>query len=114
MRLLADEYSMAFLTHLTLRSSSNHVLSMIINCSWHGNIRTSLLHLETFFYSLFSLLSLRLAQECVHYPEYTIFTPIINFGSLCKYVILFISMLNSLHHAFLWENINNDTPNTFG
>jgi hypothetical protein len=58
------------------------------------------------------LLSLRLAQMCVHYPEYTIFTPVRNFGSVCKYVVLFISMLDSLHIAFLWENINNDTLNT--
>jgi hypothetical protein len=28
-------------------------------------------------------------------------------------VILFISMLDSLHLALLWENINNDTLNTF-
>ena len=42
-----------------------------------------------------SLLSLRLAHMCVHYPKNTIFTPFINFGSVCKYVILFISMLDS-------------------
>ena len=97
--------------HLTLSSSSNHVVCMIINYSLHGYIRTSLLNLGTFFVSL---LSLRLAQMCVHYHENTAFTPVLNFGSLCKYVILFMSMLESLHHAFLWENINNDTLNTSG
>ena len=97
--------------HFTLRSSSNHVICMIINYSLHGYIRTSLLYLGIFFVSL---LSLRLAQVCVHYPQNTMFTPIINFGSLWKHVILFISMLDSLHHTFLWENINNDTLNTFG
>ena len=59
------------------------------------------------------LLSLRLAQMCVHYPEITIFTPIMNYGPLCKYAILFMLMLDSLHLALLWENINNDALNTF-
>jgi hypothetical protein len=51
---------------------------------------------------------------CVHYPKYTKLTPIINLGSLFKHVILFMSILESLHHAFLWENINNDALNTSG
>jgi hypothetical protein len=49
---------------------------------------------------------------CVHYLGYTMFTLVINLGSLFKHVILFISILESLHHAFLWENINNNTLNT--
>jgi hypothetical protein len=39
------------------------------------------------------LLSLRLAQVCVHYPWNTIFAPIMNFGSLCRYVIVVGSKL---------------------
>jgi len=61
----------------------------------------SLLLLRKFFYSLFFLLSLRVAQVCVHYPRNTMFIPVINFGSLCKHLILFISMVDSLHHAFV-------------
>jgi hypothetical protein len=34
------------------------------------------------------------------------FTPAMNISPLYKHVILFISMLESLQHAFLWENIN--------
>ena len=60
------------------------------------------------------LLSLRLAQMCVHYPENIIFTPIMNYGPLCKYVILFMLMLDSGCLALLWESINNDTLNTSG
>ena len=100
--------------HLTLRSSSNHVICIIINYSLHGYIRTSLLHLGTFFNFFVSLLSLRLAKVCVYYPEYTMFTPVINLGSLLKHVILLISILESLHHAFIWKNINNDIMNTSG
>jgi hypothetical protein len=100
--------------HLTLMSRSNHVICMIFNCSLHGYIRISLLHLGTSFYSLFlfypwgwpKCVSTILKTPCV--------TPALNFGSLCKHVILFISMLDSLHHAFLWESMNNDTLNTSG
>ena len=48
-------------TYLMLSSSSNHVICMIIACSLHDYIRTCQLYIGTFFYSLFSLLSLRLA-----------------------------------------------------
>ena len=55
--------------HLTLRSSSNHVICMIINYFLHGYIRTSLIHLETLFYSFF-LLYLWGWPKCVsHYLE---------------------------------------------
>ena len=60
------------------------------------------------------LLSLRLAQMSVHYPLNTMFTPVMNYGLLCKYVILFMPMLDTLYLALLWENINNDTMNTSG
>jgi hypothetical protein len=39
-------------------------------------------------------------------------TPVMNFGLLYSHVILTMSLL--LHHAFLWENINERYPNTFG
>jgi hypothetical protein len=76
---------------------------MIINYSLHGYIRICLLHLGTFFYSLFLFYPLGWQQVCVHYPKNNIFTPIIDFGSLCKYVIFFMVMLDFLYHAFLWE-----------
>jgi uncharacterized membrane protein (Fun14 family) len=82
--------------HLTLSSSFNHVICMIINYSLHGYIRTCLLHLGIFFYSLFSLLSLRLAQVCVHYPEYTIFTPAMNYWltmQVCNLVHIYARLL---------------------
>jgi hypothetical protein len=41
------------------------------------------------------------------------FAPIMNYGPLCKYVILFMLMLDS-YTLLLWENINNNTLNTFG
>jgi len=44
----------------------------------------------------------------------TIFTPAMNHGLLCTYVILFMSMIDLVHIALLWENINNDTLNTSG
>jgi hypothetical protein len=40
------------------------------------------------------------------------FTPVMNFGLLYSHVILTISLLETLHHAFLWENINEGYPNT--
>ena len=83
---------------------------MIINFSLHGYIRTCLLHLGTFFYSLFSLLSLRLAQVCVHYPKYTIFTPIINYWFTMQVCNLVHIHARLLYLALLLENINNDTP----
>ena len=98
--------------HLTLRSSSNHVTCMIINCSSHGYIRLCLLHLGTFFYSLFLFYPWGWPKCVSTILNYTMFTPVLNYGSLYKHVILFISKLESLHHAFLWKNINNDTLNT--
>ena len=59
------------------------------------------------------LLSLRLAQMCVHYPWYTIFTLVMNYGPLCKYAIMFMSMLEYIYLALLLENINNNTLDTF-
>ena len=40
-------------TYLTPSSSSNHICCMIINYSLQGYIKTCLLHLGIFFYSLF-------------------------------------------------------------
>ena len=42
-----------------------------------------------------SILSLRNAQVCVHYLDYTIFTHVLNIGSLYKYIIDVISILDS-------------------
>jgi hypothetical protein len=41
------------------------------------------------------LLSLRNAQVCVHYSDYTVFTHVLNIGLICKYIIEFISILDS-------------------
>ena len=60
------------------------------------------------------LLSLRLAQVCVHYPEYTIFTPIIDYWFTMQVCNLVHIHARLLHLAFLWGNINNDTLNTSG
>ena len=87
---------------------------MIINYSFHGYIRTCLLHLGTFFYFLFSLLSLRLAQVCVHYSKYTIFTLVMNYWFTMQVCNLVHIHARLLHHVFLWENINDNTLNTFG
>jgi hypothetical protein len=35
-----------------------------------------------------------------------------SYDSLCKYVIMFMSMLEYVYLALLWQNINNDTLNT--
>ena len=100
------------LTYLTLSSSSNHIRCMIINCSLHGYIRTMPAPLRNILLFFVFLLSLRLAQMCVHYPWNTVFTPVMHHGPLCKYVIMFMSMLEYEYLALLWENINNDTLNT--
>ena len=80
--------------HLTLRSISNHVICMIINYSLHGYIRTCLLHLGIFFYSLFSFYPwgwLRCVSLSLKYHFY----PYHDYGPLCKYVILFMLILDS-------------------
>jgi hypothetical protein len=41
-------------------------------------------------------------------------TPVMNFGLLYSHVILTMSLLETLYHAFLWENINEQYPNTSG
>jgi hypothetical protein len=41
------------------------------------------------------LLSLRNAQVCIHYLDYIVFTPVLNIGLLCKYIIECISILDS-------------------
>ena len=60
------------------------------------------------------LLSLGLAQVCVHYSEYTIFTPIMNYWFTMQVCNLVHIHARLLYLAILWENINNDTLNTFG
>ena len=51
---------------------------------------------------------------CVHYRENTVFTPIMNYWftmQVCNLVHIHARLLDL---ALLWENINNDTLNTFG
>ena len=91
--------------HLKLSSNSN--------CSLHGYIRTCQLHLGTFFYSLFSFYPWGW-PTCVSTIQYTIFTPVMHYGSLCKFVIMFMLMLDSYTLASFGKNINNDTLNTSG
>ena len=87
---------------------------MIINYSLHGYIWPCWLYVGTFFYSLFSFYPWGWPR-CVSTILEILFLPLSwTIGLLCKYVILFMLMLDSLHHAFLWENINNNTLNTSG
>ena len=61
-----------------------------------------------------SLLTLRLAQVCVHYSKYTIFTLVMNYWftmQVCNLVHIHAFLL---YLALIWENINNDTLNTSG
>ena len=60
------------------------------------------------------LLSLRLAQMCVHYPCYTIFYPCHALRSTMQVCNLVHAHARILYLALLWENINNDTLNTSG
>jgi hypothetical protein len=76
--------------HLKLSSNSNHVTCMIINCSLHGYIRTCRLHIGIFFVFLLSLRLAICVSNILEIPFY-------------KYVILFMPMLDTLYHAFLWE-----------
>ena len=98
-------------TYLTPSSSSNHICCMIINYSLQGYIRTCLLRLGIFFYSLFTFI-LEVDPDVCPLSLNTIFTPAMNYGLLCTYAIMFMSMINLVHLALLWENINNDTLNT--
>ena len=100
--------------HLKLSSKSNHITCMIINCSLHGYIRTCRLHVGTFLLFFVFLLSLRLAQMCVHYPEITVFTPAMNYWSTMQVCNLVHAHDRLLYLALLWESINNDTLNTSG
>jgi hypothetical protein len=54
MRLLADQYSVASWPVLNLALALIMKLVWLLTCSLHGYIRTCLLHLGIFFYSLFS------------------------------------------------------------
>ena len=58
------------------------------------------------------LLSLRLAQVCVHYLEYTIFTHVTNYWFIMQVCNLVHIHARLLYLALLRENINNDTLNT--
>ena len=99
--------------HLTLSSSSNHVVCMIINCSLHGYIRTCRLHVGIFFYSLFSfylevgLDVCPLSMKYHFYPCHALWFTM----QVCNHVYAHARLL---YLALLWENINNDTLNTFG
>ena len=57
-------------------------------------------------------LSLRMAQMCVHYPENTIFSPIIDYWFAMQVCNLIHIHARLLYLALIWENINNDTLNT--
>jgi hypothetical protein len=98
--------------HLKLSPNANHVFYMTINCSLQDYIRTYLLHLGTFFYSLFSFYPWGWPR-CVSTIFDILFLPCHELWSTCKYVIFFISRLDSLYLALIWKNINNDTLNTF-
>ena len=100
--------------HLKLSSNSNHITCMIINCSLHGYIRTWWLHLGRFFYSLFSFYPwgwLRCVSTILEIP----FLPLTwTIGLLMQVCNLVHAHARLLYLALLWENINNDTLNTFG
>jgi hypothetical protein len=91
-KLLTDQYLVAsrLISCLALALVHVHVWSSPILCM---AILEQACSTWEYFLFFVSLLSLRLAQVCVHYPENTMFTPVINFGPLFKHVILFISIL---------------------
>ena len=60
------------------------------------------------------LLYLRLAQVCVHYPKYSVFTPVVNYWFTMQVCNLVHIHARLLYLALLWENINNDILNTSG
>ena len=53
-----------------------------------------------------------MAQMCVHYPENTIFSPIIDYWFAMQVCNLIHIHARLLYLALIWENINNDTLNT--
>ena len=99
-------------TYLTLSSSSNHVSCMIINYSLHDYIRTCLLHVEIFFYSLFSFILEVGSDVCPLSLKYC-FYPCHELWSTMQVCNLVHAHARLLYLALLWENINNDTLNTF-
>jgi hypothetical protein len=97
MRLLADQYSVASWPISCLVLTLNHIYvwslavlgTAILDC---------LLRLGTFFYSLFSLLSLRLALVCHTILNLSWLTHVLSTSLLCSHVILSMSVLET----FTW------------
>ena len=100
--------------HLTLRSSSNHVIYMIINCSLHGYIRTCRLHVGIFFYFFVFSFILEVGPDVCPLSLKYHFTPVIDYWFSLQACNLVHINARLLYLVLFWENINNDTLNTSG
>jgi hypothetical protein len=54
---------------------------------------------------------MRLACVCITLPLYFIYhnLPCLSYSLLLKRIVMIMYLESLLHHAILWENINNDT-----
>jgi hypothetical protein len=82
------------LVHLKFSSNSSHITCMIINCSLHCYIRTCQLHIGTFFIHCFPFILEVNPDVCPLSSKYR-FYPCHKLCPSCKYVIMFIPMLDT-------------------